>query len=236
MIELKLSNTSEKALVSAGDYDKVKVRRWSKCSQGYVVSYYKSPEGKETKIRLHHIILPPTDNKIIDHINRNKLDNRRENLRLATYSQNGMNRGVNVGSTTGFKGAIKESGKYVSKIKIDGRSVYIGTFNTPEDAAKAYNVMAEAHFGEFAHLNDIDHSDFSIEKNRVRSHGKYRGVCYHKRDKKWQASRSHKGRKYYIGQIDSEVEAARAYDDFLINVIGNYEDLNFKDGERETIN
>lgn len=235
MIELELSNTDEKAIVSAKDYKKVNGWRWSKCSQGYVVRYHKRPDGKETKIRLHHIVLPPTGDKIIDHINRNKLDNRRENLRLATYSQNGMNRGVNVNSSTGFKGAIKESGKYVSKITVDGRSIYIGTFNTPEDAAKAYNVMAEVHFGEYAHLNDIDHSDFNIEKSRVRNYGKYRGVCYHKRDKKWQASRSHKGIKYYIGQFDSEVEAARAYDEFLINELGIYKDLNFKVNGRETI-
>lgn len=231
MIEISLSNTDKKTMVNRCDYEKIKDRRWSKCSQGYAVSYYRRADGSETKIRLHHIILPPSEGRIIDHINRNKLDNRRENLRVVTYSQNGMNRGVNSGSLTGFKGAIKESNRFISRIGVNGKNIYIGTFTTAEDAAKAYNIKAEKYFGEYALLNNVDHTGFDIEDKRVRSYGRYRGVCFHKRDKKWQASRGHNGRKYYIGQFDTEIEAAKAYDDFLINELGIYEDLNFKSTE-----
>lgn len=227
MIEIALSNTDEKALISEADLWKAKGKLWSKCSHGYAVAYHRRPDGSETKISLHRVVLPPSEGKIIDHINRNKLDNRRENLRIVTYSQNGMNRGANYDSPSGFKGAIEESGKFVSKIKVEGKSVYIGTFSTAEDAAKAYNVKAIKYFGEYAHLNEVDHVGFDIESSRSRNYGKYRGVCFHKRDKKWQASRSHKGKKYYIGSFGTALEAAKAYDSFLVNELGIYNDLNF---------
>jgi len=91
----------------------------------------------------------------IDHINRDALDCRRENLRAATTAQNVINR-PGTGSS-GLKGVTfhKQVGKWQAVIGIDNRRIYLGLFSDPMDAARAYNKAAFEVFGEFAFLNKI---------------------------------------------------------------------------------
>ena len=84
----------------------------------------------------------------IDHINGDKLDNRRENLRSATQSQNSMNSRIK--NKTGYKGVTKTNQKWGAQIKVNGQQIWLGTFNTPEEAHDAYREAAEQYFGEFA--------------------------------------------------------------------------------------
>lgn len=90
----------------------------------------------------------------VDHINGNTLDNRRDNLRLATRSQNAANRGVSSKSSTKLKGAYyhKKSGNYQSYIMKDGIYYRLGQFSTPEEAHEAYCKKAIELFGEFANF------------------------------------------------------------------------------------
>ena len=101
----------------------------------------------------HHGVYPDE----IDHINQNKHDNRLENLRVCSRSQNTGNVGLRSTNVTGYKGIwfAKHAGRWRAAIKIDGCSIHIGYFDTPESAALAYNRAALEHFGEFAHLNDV---------------------------------------------------------------------------------
>ena len=87
----------------------------------------------------------------IDHKNRNKLDNRRENLRPATRTQNCQNTVEHSNSTTGFKGVNyrKDVGKYRARIRINGERVMLGWFKTAEEASRAYDEAAKKHHGEF---------------------------------------------------------------------------------------
>ena len=90
---------------------------------------------------------------LIDHINQNKTDNRIENLRLATKSQNAMNSIKRKGKSV-FKGVQKNKhGKFESYIKINQKKKNLGTFNTETEAAQAYNTAAKKLFGEYASLN-----------------------------------------------------------------------------------
>lgn len=90
---------------------------------------------------LHHNTFPPVD-KDIDHIDGNGLNNSKENLRLATSSQNGCNRGKQKNNKSGYKGVGKRGDKWVMKIKHKGKEYWQGGFNTPEEAHAAYIEMS----------------------------------------------------------------------------------------------
>lgn len=86
----------------------------------------------------------------VDHINRDKTDNRLSNLRLATRTQNNANRCKNI-KKAGLKGAYRaRSGRWVSKIRANGVKYFLGTFDTEQEAHEAYCAAAERHFGAFA--------------------------------------------------------------------------------------
>lgn len=91
----------------------------------------------------------------IDHINRVKTDNRLNNLRLATMSENCANRIHVDRSASGYRGVSyhKASGRWQAYVKHEGHQHYVGLFDNPEDAAKAYDQLAATLHGEFAHLN-----------------------------------------------------------------------------------
>jgi hypothetical protein len=89
---------------------------------------------------------------VLDHINMDRLDNRIDNLREATKSQNGFNRRQSKRNNTGFKGVCydKVKGNYVAKICVDYKQINIGRFANPEDAHAAYTAAAERLHGSFA--------------------------------------------------------------------------------------
>lgn len=88
----------------------------------------------------------------IDHIDRDGTNNRIANLRLATWVQQQANKWVPSQSKTGIKGVSldKRTGKFLAKIRIDGRARQLGTFDTPQAAGAAYKKAARKHYGEFA--------------------------------------------------------------------------------------
>jgi hypothetical protein len=94
----------------------------------------------------------------VDHKDRNRLNNQRENLRSATRSQNGANRGKQTNNTSGFVGVsyYKQKNKYTAQIHYKGKKKCIGYYDNKIDAAKAYNRYALFYFGEFAVLNIIE--------------------------------------------------------------------------------
>lgn len=92
-----------------------------------------------------------------DHANRNGLDNRRVNLRVATASQNQANRGLFSNNKSGYKGVHwnRNRGKWLAVIKVNGTRRHLGIFADPVDAARAYNRAALEAWGEFAWVNPL---------------------------------------------------------------------------------
>lgn len=114
------------------------------------------PGGWRGSAVLMHSFLCP-EWEIVDHINLNGLDNRRSNLRRATFSQNMRNRRPLPTSTIGLKGVGPIAGqRWRARISIDGKLRHLGCFATPEEAALVYDRAARQHFGEFAWLNFPD--------------------------------------------------------------------------------
>lgn len=114
-------------LIDAVDFENVKQRCWCVETKGYARS------GKE---RLHRFIMHPPKGLQVDHINRNKLDNRRCNLRIVTNQQNHFNRPVNKNNTSGVTGVSynKAAKKWACQISLNGRCKFSGLFDTKEEA------------------------------------------------------------------------------------------------------
>lgn len=110
----------------------------------------------QNEIWYHFRGLAPTG-MMIDHIDGDGLNNQIDNLRLATHVQNSRNRKLNRNNTSGYKGVclFKRDQNWVAYITVNYKRIHLGFFDTPEGAARAYNIAAIEHFGEFASLNVI---------------------------------------------------------------------------------
>jgi len=113
--------------------------------------------SRPTALLLHREITSCPKGMRIDHRNHNGLDNRRENLRVATASENMMNRGKTRQNSTGYKGVYKTGDSmlnpYNAKIQKDKKVYCLGHYKTAEEAARVYDKKAIELFGEFAVLN-----------------------------------------------------------------------------------
>lgn len=141
------------SMVDTEDYNNFMHRRWYVATNGYVVSY----NLKSRKIeKLHRVIMTPPADKYVDHINGDKLDNRRINLRVCTYLQNSHNSRPYKIASSKYKGVSwhKSCKKWVANIrKPYDKLIYLGCFDDEIKAAIAYDIAAHNYFGEFAWLN-----------------------------------------------------------------------------------
>lgn len=139
------------ALVDDSDFEKISGFRWHARRKGKTIYAARSQNGR--RIFMHHEILGSFNQT--DHRDLNGLNNSRENLRAATHVQNQGNTGLRKNNTSGFKGVLFDSrlGKWFAKIQPKGKSIVLGCYNSPEEAAKAYDRAAVSYFGDFARTN-----------------------------------------------------------------------------------
>jgi len=155
LIQLSKGQT---AIVDDEDYERLLPFKWAAfCQHGiwYAKRTKMFMNEKEVDRKMErNIIFNIPERMCIDHKNGNGLDNRKENLRIATYSQNSYNSRRRKNSPTEFKGVSLFRGKkWTAKIGIEGRRVYLGIFDNIEMAALAYDQAAKVYHGEFANLN-----------------------------------------------------------------------------------
>jgi len=164
-------------IINTEDWDGVKNFKWS--VHGNAASYgnitfmtmVPHPDGgwqvstttgirrrRRTSLSLHQLILgKPERGMVVDHINRNSYDNRKENLRFATYSQNSANRKSRENSSSNYLGVSwsYKRKKWTSQLNHHHRQYKLGFFTCEHQAALAYNKKAIELHGEFAHLNVV---------------------------------------------------------------------------------
>lgn len=141
------------ALVDEEDFEYLIQRKWH-VQKGRSTFYAIANKGIFPKpILMHRMVLNAPAGTLVDHINGNGLDNRRENLRLCTPHENQRNHKLYSTNKTGFKGVSAFRNKFKATIGFENRQIFIGLFTTPQEAAKAYDKAALKYFGEFANIN-----------------------------------------------------------------------------------
>lgn len=135
----------EKFYFSKEDFWLIRGYTWNvNTSSGYVLN------GK-TGIRMHRLIMNAKQGEEVDHINLNKADNRRNNLRFVTHQENNFNKSCYENSTTKIKGVYwsKRLQKWYAKINYNYKSIHLGVFDSIENAISARKVAEERYFKEF---------------------------------------------------------------------------------------
>jgi hypothetical protein len=142
------------ALVDKEDYEELMKYKWQADKIGntfYAIRRTKrDTNGKQKKIYMHRVVMPY--GKEIDHVNGNGIDNTKINLRACTHAENLTNSGIRTNNKSGFKGVsfCKRDERWVARITISGKYKFIGRFDTPLEAYKAYCEACVKYHGEFA--------------------------------------------------------------------------------------
>lgn len=131
---------NKQAIVDDADSGWLNQWKWTFDGRYAQRNLYKN--GGKKKLYMHRLIVEAEDGQLIDHINQNRLDNRRSNLRLADKSINGFNRGKQNNNTSGYKGVTRHTqckeGRWVAQLQYQSKHYYIGLFKTREEASRAY--------------------------------------------------------------------------------------------------
>lgn len=142
-VKVKL-NDENYMLCDIEDWERFKGHYWYISDTGYAVC----ETMKTGTVRFHKLVTGTTSDVIIDHINRNKLDNRKCNLRIATASVNSINKGLQSNNTTGHVGVHlnKKSGTWNARVKVNGKVIWLGSYPTKEEAIAARQAGEEKYY------------------------------------------------------------------------------------------
>ena len=143
------------AIVDDDDFEWLNQWKWYALKTAN--TYYAARKVRGRTVLMHRVVLglDIRDKRHGEHKNGAGLDNRRTNLRIATPAQNQANQRLQKKSRSGYKGVkwVRRDKRWMARIKVSGKTMYLGYFKNPVDAAKAYDEAARKHFGEFANTN-----------------------------------------------------------------------------------
>lgn len=150
MKKIKLTQ-GKYAVVDKGDFELLSKYKWHFHTTGYART------STPKKTYMHRLIMGAKKNQQCDHINGNRLDNRRSNLRLCSERQNHFNLKKRFNNKSGYKGVSFDNSrkKWLAQIAIDGVNKYIGRFDSKMEAVRQYNLLAKDLHGDFARLNEV---------------------------------------------------------------------------------
>lgn len=166
------NNVAHEALLD-DDWEYAKNDRFTINSDGYL---------KYKGILVHQKVMKSDPYQTVDHINKNKLDNRKKNLRFATGSENSHNRTKKENAKSKWKGVHPDNGRYTVRITKKGVDEdYYGQYAIEEHAAWAYNLKAVELYGTFADLNDLEEPKGFVLAQRKEKNDFGYGITYDKR-------------------------------------------------------
>ena len=139
----KIKLTQKKyALVDNEDFDKINNFKWHYNSNGYA-------RTSNPKLYMHHLIKPIFNNFEIDHINRNRLDNRKSNLRIVNHSDNLINTSLRKDNKSGYKGVSwdKFRNKWTTRIQVNKKNISLGRYSNIQGAWLARKMAERIYYG-----------------------------------------------------------------------------------------
>lgn len=156
MKKIKINNSKKEFIIDDEDFERVILYSWHLCGRNKktLMGYFCG-----NHVHIARFILKYAGKYKIDHKDRNIFNNQKENFRLSTNSENGINAPKTNNNTSGYKGVYwhNREGKWRAQISNKGKGPKtIGSYFTKEEAAEAYNREAIKLYGEFAYLNVID--------------------------------------------------------------------------------
>ena len=152
---IMLTGTKDRMICDVDDLDKLRNSTWSKNAKGYA-KCRKKVNGKSRTILAHRIIMNAKDGQIVDHINRNRLDNRKSNLRFVDLKANRINSELRPENKSGYAGVAKQKKSWIAKIMIDGKFKTIGHYKTKEDAITARRKAEKEIYGIYSNNNYME--------------------------------------------------------------------------------
>lgn len=197
------------ALVDDEDYDIVNQHNWRVNEHRKHPIKYAIASIDKQQVSLHRFLMNPPEDREVDHVNGDGLDNRRSNLRIVTHRENQQN--LHRKSSSKYPGVswVAKRKQWRSGIHYKGKEIFLGSFNKSEEkeAAKLYDKAANA----------INNSNFEEFLTKLRATPKqktssvYPGVVWNKPTQKWRATISLKKVPFHLGLFDSEEDAGIAY-------------------------
>lgn len=138
--------SNQLVLLDDEDLERAAAFAWCLSGNGHVMRY-ETWRGRPYAVYLHHFIVgrPLNRNKLIDHINQNPLDNRKENLRIADKRINALNTGLRRDNTSGFKGVYRKRDRWRAAAFLNGKYISLGSFATKGEAEYARQEYRRTH-------------------------------------------------------------------------------------------
>ena len=151
------------ALVDDEDHARLSRHKWralrTRPNVWYVACYIRKKDGTRTTSYMHRVILNVPIGMQVDHVNGNRLDNRRANLRVCNNAANQQNQGLTNRNSSGYRGVSLRKDRITKPwhacIKVNKQTIYLGCYRTPKAAARAYDKAALKYHGEFARTNEM---------------------------------------------------------------------------------
>lgn len=224
-------NKEYSVLIDEKDLEKVNKYKWFLDTKLYVYAHRKNSKGKDSTIKLHRLIMNCPKGKEVDHINHNTLDNRRKNLRICTHTENMSNSPKGKGKSSKFKCVQYRPNcklKWEARFSQQGKYKRIGLFSTEIIAAIAYDIYCKKIQKDFANTNkNIFGKYYSIQEYQQalielkrqqdkQKASKFKGVTT-KNKRKWLARICINKKWVYLGAFQTEKEAAKKYDEYVLN-------------------